>query len=222
MDRNPKGRKGKVHLWAAFKDNSVIHFGTVWNKLVFSVGFGNVGFWMNCGCYCCLAKPTVMLQIRCESLTPCLYQCDSSHSEWEIMNKCDWLFLICVAVNYCRIRNCFAELWCIQKLRLMWFYVIQPRGVSFWWYLLISGLILLFISSLIFFLFLLFVLFLYFCIFSPNSFTDLLFSFGSFNSSYLLLSSVTEPISPADVSPCASINPGKFAPCSFAGGRWWE
>lgn len=39
MDRSPKGSGGKVHLWAAFKDNSVIHFGTVWNKSVFSVGF---------------------------------------------------------------------------------------------------------------------------------------------------------------------------------------
>lgn len=111
MDRSPKGRRGKVHLWAAFKDNSVIHFGTVWNKPVFSVGFGNAGFWMNCGCYCCLAKPTVMLQIRCESLTPCLYQRGSSHSEWEIMNKCDWLFLISVVANYRSNRNCFAALW---------------------------------------------------------------------------------------------------------------
>ncbi len=138
MDRSPKGRRGKVHLWAAFKDNSVIHFGTVWNKLVFSVGFGNARFWMNCGCYCCLAKPTVMLQIRCESLTPCLYQSNCSHPECEIKNKCDWLFLISVVVYYRSNRDCFAVLTCSQKLCFMWLYVILPWGAGVWLYLFIS------------------------------------------------------------------------------------
>lgn len=57
MERSPKGRKRKVHLWAAFKDNSVIHFGIVWNKPVFSVGFGK----------CRLLDELWMLLLSCQA-----------------------------------------------------------------------------------------------------------------------------------------------------------
>lgn len=76
MDRGPKGGGGNVHLCELHSRTTVLSILEQYEtSQCFRPGLGNAGFWTNCGCYCCLAKqPTVMLQIRCESLTPCLYQ----------------------------------------------------------------------------------------------------------------------------------------------------
>lgn len=80
-----------------------------WNSLkqasVFGGVLGKAGSWMNCGCYCCVAKPTVMLQIRHESLTPCLCGRAAAHPEPGQTSACEGLFLISAEVRLPRRQN---------------------------------------------------------------------------------------------------------------------
>lgn len=106
-----------------------------WNSMkhasVFSRVLGKAGSWMNCGCYCCVAKPTVMLQIRRESLTPCLYRRGAAHPERGQMSTCERLFLISAEVRLPRRQSSrrFGLEFIKAPFDAIALFDIQPRGV---------------------------------------------------------------------------------------------
>lgn len=108
----------------------------------------------------------------------------------------------------------------------MWLYVIQPRGVVVWLYLLISVLICFslfpsFLSSLHFCSLLRPFTFVFLLTFSLLFFVFLcaLFCRSPNSSTFSFLSSLIEPIPPADVRPSAPIHSGQPAAGGPAGER---